>query len=694
MKIIRTAAVAFLFAATAFAAKQPVTHEALWLMKRVGAPSLSPDGRWVVTSVTVPSYDEKEQSSDLWIVPADGSAKPRQLTFTKGGESDLAWSPDGTKLAFSAKREGDDANQVYLLDVVNGGEARRITALSTGARSPEFTRDGRAILFSSVVFPDTLDDEANRKAAKDAKERKSNVRIYDSFPVRNWDRWLDEKDPHLFVQSLDNGARAKDVLAGTKFVAQAGFGGRTAEGSREDIAAEWSPDGQWVVFAATAGRNTAAFAEVDVDLYRVRRDGGEPEQLTDDAGNYGDPTFSSDGKTLFATFEPNNGKVYNLQRIVAFDWPSMKNRRVITANTDRSVGSWAVTPDDQVIYFSAEDAGLEKIYSVSTSGGDVKLALDPQRGVYTDLQIEGDAKKGAVLVGRWGSSVNPAEVVRIDIAGKKHQNLTEFAVAEAAALDWAPPQHMWFTSSRGARIHSLVFTPENFDPAKKYPMFVLIHGGPANMFRDAISLRWNYHLLAKPGYVIVAPNYTGSTGFGEKFAQAIQGDPLKGPGLDLNEAADEAIKRFPFIDASKQVAGGASYGGHLANWLQGTTTRYKALVSHAGLVNLESQWGTSDTMYGRELMNLGPIWEGGSVWREQSPLRYAKNFRTPMLISVGEKDFRVPLNQSLENWALHQRLKVPSRLLVWPEENHWILNGENSKVFYREVADWFAKWVK
>lgn len=694
MKTIRIAVAAVLFAATALAAKQPVTHEALWLMKRVGAPALSPDGRWVITSVTSPAYESKEQSTDLWIVPADGSAKPRQLTFTKAGESEVTWAPDNSRIAFSAQREGDETSQIYVLDVLRGGEAQRVTSVSTGARSPEFTRDGRSILFNSVVYPEAADDEANKKAAKESKDRKFNVRIYDSFPIRNWDRWLDEKQPHLFLQSLDSGALAKDVLAGTKPIASRGFGGRTAEGSREDIDAEWSPDGQAVVFTATTTRNTGAFAEIDVDLYRIPVSGGEPQQLTDDAGNYGDPQFSPDGRTLFVKFEPNTGKVYNLTRLVAFDWPSMKNRRVLTAATDRSVNSWSVTPDGRMIYFTAEDSGLEKIYSVPTAGGDVKLALAPQRGVYTDLAIEGDAKSGAVMVGRWASSIDPSEVVRIDITGAKHTNLTEFAVAEAAALDWAPPQHFWFTNSRGRKIHSLLLTPENFDPSKKYPLFVLIHGGPATMFRDAISLRWNYHLLAKPGYVIVATNYTGSTGFGEELGQAIQGDPLRGPGLDLNEAADEAIKRFSFIDATRQVAGGASYGGHLANWLQGTTTRYKALVSHAGLVNLESQWGTSDSMFGRELMNLGPIWGESSVWREQSPLRYAKNFKTPMLISIGEKDYRVPLNQSLENWALHQRLQVPSRLIVFPDENHWILNGENSKVFYREVHNWFGRWLK
>jgi dipeptidyl aminopeptidase/acylaminoacyl peptidase len=206
-------------------------------------------------------------------------------------------------------------------------------------------------------------------------------------------------------------------------------------------------------------------------------------------------------------------------------------------------------------------------------------------------------------------------------------------------------------------------------------------------------LRWNYHLLAAPGYVLLLTNYTGSTGFGEAFAQGIQGDPLKTPGDELNEAADEAIKRYAFIDNTRQCAGGASYGGHLANWLQASSTRYRCLVSHAGLVNLEAQWGTSDTIYGREVNLGGPPWEQAAVWREQNPIRYAAQFRTPTLVTVGENDFRVPLNNTLEYWSALQRMRVPSKLLVFPDENHWILKGENSKFFYAEVQAWLARWL-
>jgi len=673
----------------ALAAKQAPTHEALFLMKRVGAPAVSPDGKWVITSVTEPAYDEKEQTSDLWLVPADGSAKPRRITFTKASEGDVTWAPDSHRIAFSTKREGDDAAQIYILDVANGGEAQRVTSSATGARGPQFRPDGNAILYVTGVWPGAADEEVNRKLAKERKDRKYNVRVYTSFPVRQWDRWLDEQQTHLAVQLLD-GSKARDLLAGTKLVLEPGFSGRGGEGGRDEIDAAWSPDGQSVVFNATTKRNSAAYAEVAVDLYRVAAGGGEPELIAHADGGYGRLRFSSDGKTLFTLWEPNNGKVYNLTRLAAFDWPSMANRRVVTGSSDRSVNGYAIAPDGKTVYFTAEDAGLEKIYSVPAGGGDVKLAVDSERGVYTDLVIPEKAAS-TILFGRWGSSTDPAEVIRIDKSVRR--NLTNFTTDAAAAIDWQSPRHFYFTSSKGRKIHNMLVVPAGFDEGKKYPLLVLMHGGAANMWRDQISLRWNYHLLAKPGYVILLTNYTGSTGFGEQFAQNIQGDPLKTPAEEINEAADEAVKRFAFIDGTRQAAAGASYGGHLANWMEASTTRYKCLISHAGLANSESQWGTSDTIYGREMMNLGPPWEQGAVWREQNPIRYAARFKTPIMLSVGEHDYRVPMNETLEMWSAVQRMQVPSRLLVWPDENHWILNGENSRYFYKEVADWLARWL-
>jgi dipeptidyl aminopeptidase/acylaminoacyl peptidase len=623
-------------------------------------------------------------------VPSDGSEAPHRLTSTKVGESDIAWSPDSQRIAFVTKREGDDVNQVYTLDL-SGGEAHRVTSLSTGAAAPVFRPDGKAILFISDVYPNAADEEANRRIAEDRKKRKYTVREFDTFPIRRWDHWFDERQLHIFVQMLDPNAKAKDLLAGTKLVQSPGYGGVDLDNG-DDLNATWVPDGRSVVFVATTSRNAAAYASVHTHLYQVPAEGGEPRQLTTDNRTYDHPQFRPDGRALYFGVTDDHNQIYAHERIGMAPWPWSGESKVLTSSFDRSVSSWAVAPNSESIYLTAEDEGLEKLYSLSVNGGEVKLAAAPPRGVYTNLAVA-SASSTPVLVANWGSSIEPAEIVRIDPATKEHKRITSFAVDRAAKLDWQAPQHFWFTSSRGRRIHNMLVLPPNFDSSKKYPLLVEIHGGPANMWRDQITLRWNYHLLSKPGYVVLLTNYSGSTGFGEQFARAIQRDPFAGPASEINEAADEASRRFSFIDGSRQCAAGASYGGHLANWLEATTTRYRCLVSHAGLVNSEVQWRTSDSIYHRELMADGPPWEQTKVWTEQNPIRRAANFKTPMLLSVGEQDYRVPINNTLENWSALQRMKVPSRLLVWPNANHWITNGEDSRHFYEEVHAWLARWL-
>lgn len=670
-------------------ARRPITHEDVWLAKRIAGLDVSPDGRWVLFSVTEPAYDETRTASDLWLVPSDGSAEPRRLTATRPGEGGAAWSPDGRRIAFTARRDQDTVSQVYVLDIAAGGEAQRLTTIATGAGAPQWRPDGQAILFTSEVYPGAATDSANRAIAAERRARKYNVRTYDGFPIRNFDVWIGERRASLFVQTLEPGAQARDLLTGTEIARTPGFG--LAGG------ATWTPDGTGVAFAATLNRDQAAFADVIRSLFLVPAAGGEPRRLTLDSADYGGAEFSPDGRALYARMTPNNGRIYNASRLVMWDWPAMGAARVVTGGADRSVGSTAFSPDGRTVYFSAEEGSHVKLFRVPSGGGAAAEVGQLTTGTIAAFDVGGSAAV-PVIAGIWESAVNPPEVVRIDAATGQRTLLSRFNVERAAQIDWQPVREFDFRSSRGKRIHNMLVVPPGFDSTRAYPLFLVIHGGPTSDWIDQFVLRWNYHLLGSPGYVVLLTDYTGSTGYGERFAQEIQGDPLMGPGQELNEAVDEAIRRFRFIDGTKLVAGGASYGGHLSAWLEATTTRFRALIDHAGLVNLESQWGTSDGIYGRERTMGGPHWSRdprvAALWRDQNPIKRADAMRTPMLLSVGERDFRVPLNNTIEFWSVLQRQRVPSRLLVWPDENHWIMRGEDSRHFYQEVHAWIARWLR
>ncbi len=665
-------------------AKRPMTHEDLWLMKRLGAPATSPDGRWAVFSVTEPSYDAEEQVSDLWIVATDGATPQRRLTSTASPETGLAWSPDSRQIAFSAKRGEDEVSQSYTMDMTGPGEARRITSLATGAANPAWGPAGERLLFTSNVYPGKLTNQENADEKKARKDRKYKASVYEGFPVRRWDEWRDDRKQHLFVQQAKPDAEAKNLIAGSQLASATGFDGVNAPA--------WSPDGSAIVFSAEVNRDESAFASVKSDLYRVPVSGGEPKRLTSDAASYGDPTFSPNGRHLYALRSVENEHVYTLTRVARFDWPDVGAPEHLTSDFDRSVSGISFAADGKSLFLTADEAGRTRIFSLKSNGGTVR-GLDPEsRGVYSGVSSNRQGEQ--VLTALWQAGNKPAEIVRINPRNGKQSPLTSLNVTQAAEIDWQPFREFWFESKKGRRIHNWLVLPPGFDETKTYPLLLFIHGGPYSSSKDSSHLRWSAQLLAAPGYVVLMTDYTGSVGYGEEFSQRIQGDPLRTPGEEVLEAADQAIERFAFIDGERQCASGASYGGHLVNWLQAVTSDgFDCFVGHAGLVSLEGQWGTSDGIYHRERGNGGVPWGDSSVWKEQSPSTYAENFTTPTLLTIGERDYRVPLNQTLWTWAILQRLKTPSKLIVFHEENHWIGKGHDAKFFWNEVHAWLAKYL-
>ncbi|AVP96374.1 prolyl oligopeptidase [Ahniella affigens] len=685
MKQVALLAVSTLLLAAPAFSKQAITHEDLWLMPRVGPALVSPDGRQAIVPVTEPAYDPAQQRVDLWLLDVANQAAPRRLTHTLAPETTPAWSADSKRIAFATQRDGDSVAQIYVLDLAAGGEARRISSMTSAARNPQFSPDGLAVLFVSQV--DTT-SETDRTA-----RGKSTARVFDGFPIRFWDKWLGPNQLRVFYQSLDT-PEARDLLAGSTLVQSPGYGGRSGEAS-DEIDATFSPDGQSVLFVASQNRHLGASQFTNTNLYRVSVLGGEPERLTGVAGtgatdNYSRPRFSPDGLHLLAAVEPRTDRVYNATRLDVFRASGQFLRRLEAPN-GASIGAFDVGADNHTVFLSIEGAGQEQIWQQPLAGGTAKPLTQVPRGTYSNLSVARGGKQAVLLAGYESASV-PAEIVRIDPKRGSHETLSRFSTDRAAKLDLPELVPFWHEHA-GRPIHSLLVKPAGFDPARRYPVFALIHGGPHIMWRDQFFLRWNYHLLAGKDRVLILTNYRGSTGFGEAFAQAIQNDPLIGPAEDINTAVDAALKQFDFLDGSRQCAGGASYGGHLSNWLQASTTRYRCLVSHAGLINLESQWTTSDSVYGREANMGGPAFKDRTLWDQQNPIRRVEQFKTPVLVTIGELDYRVPINNTLEYWSMLKRQGIESRLIVFPDENHWILKGENSRFFYREVDSWLNRWL-
>lgn len=661
---------ALLLPSVAAAQRRPITHEDLWTLQRIGAPALSPDGKLAVFTVTEPSYDSSQTVTDLWIIATDGSAPARRFTNTRGGEGGATFSPDGTLVAFTARREGDDADQVYL-QPVGGGPARRLTTIATGASSPKFRPDGRAVLFETSSAP-------GPKPADSA-------RAYDAFPVRFWNRWLDPAiEPVIGWQLIDS--TVPTLVPVTPL--RGSFDGAGGE----VLNPVWTPDGRSIVFEAGANRADGMREPTETSLYIVPAGGGARRRIAPSGVSYSNPMFSPDGLSLYAMESrlPSARQIYFVTRLVRFSVSNWSLAGIVTEGWDRTVSALTITPDSKTLYVQAEDEGVVKIFRTTPAGGKPEVVQAPGMGAVTDISAKGD-----MVIGKFSASTDPGQIVRVDMAGKRYTTLTTFNAEKLATLLLPVPEHFWFTASNGKQIHSIVVPPPTVENGKKYPVIVFPHGGPNSMSADSFSTRWSYQLLGSQGYYVMATNYTGSTGFGEKFADDIERDVLRGPATEVLEAVAAAGKKYTQMDLGKQCAAGASYGGYLTNWFNGNTNQFKCLVTHAGAVNNESQYGFNDGGIDRELRMGAPIWETGKgQWFDQSPIRYSKNWKTPNLITQGELDYRVPIAESMTTFKLLQRLKVPVRLVVFPDEGHWVLKGPNSRRHMDEVLGWFAKYLK
>jgi dipeptidyl aminopeptidase/acylaminoacyl peptidase len=658
--------------AAAAQAKRPLTVEDMWAVKRPGAPALSPDGKWA--AVEVASYDMKENTSasDIWLLATDGSAQKR-LTTHAARESGPAWSPDGKWIAFTTRREGDDATQIYVISP-EGGEARRVTKISTGASGIKWLADSQHIAFVSWVWPQLKSDEEQARKLKEQRESKVKAYVIETTNFRYWDHWVaDGRLPHLFTVNVATGDTL-DVLAGTNLSLP-----RTEPGAGSY---DFSPDGNEAAIVTDLEPDPGYRPNDDVVVLDTRS--GKWWNLTEDnKADDGSPRYSPDGKWLAYTRQliPD---APDRQRVVVVD-RAAKSKRTVAENWDYSVGGLIWTPDSKGFVLTAEEKGRQHIWTLAASGGTPKAIA--QGGTNSSLDLSGDGKTIAFVRTTMGM---PGAVFAANADGANARKLEKFNDELVAQWDLGEVRSVDYKGWNGESVQMWVIYPPKFDRSKKWPLLQMVHGGPHGAWMDQFHFRWNMHAFAAAGYVVAAVNYHGSPGWGDAFTDSIHGRYGTKEFADIEAGTDFLIAEG-YIDADRLTAAGGSYGGYLVAWMNGHTNRYKAYVCHAGVYDLVAQMA-SDYVRGRQRAYGGFPWEAPGA-AKSSPHTYAKNFKTPTLVVHGEQDFRVPLTQGLEYYTTLRMLDVPAKLLYFPDENHWVLKPQNSRLWYQEFFAWLEKYA-
>ena len=680
MAVVATASVAARVAAGQTAEKRAITFKDLISLHRVGEPQISPDGNWIAYSVATPDLEANRSVRDIWVVAAGGGGEARQLT--RGGSDTRArWSPDGKKLAFISGRSGTP--QIYWI-ALDGGEATRLTSISTGADNELWSPDGKTVAFISSVYPDCRDDACN--AARDAAKEKNKVkaRIYEKLLYRHWNEWWDGKRSHLFVAAMVGGGAARDLTPGANYDVPP-----FSEGAPEAIA--FSPDGRELCFTANTDKDEAL--STNGDLFTVEVSGGsEPKRITTNPGNDWGPAYSRDGKWIAYRAQFLAGYEADRWRLMLFNRATSATATV-TEEFDHSVESYEWSPDSQTIYFTAEENGEMILWGV---------ALPPRnevKGVLAGFNSEFDlSSDGNTLAIVRTSLTLPAEVFAMDFKkSSTPRQLTHHNDMLLSQLELAPPEAFWFEGADKAKVEGFIIRPPHFDAARKYPALFLIHGGPQGAWTDAWGYRWNQQVMAAGGYVVVMVNPRGSTGYGQKFTAEISRDWGGRVYEDLMKGLDAAIAKYPFIDGARVGAAGGSYGGYMIDWIATHTDRFKCLISHAGPYDLVSEYGATEELWFADWEFGGPPWVKPELYRKWAPSEFAAGlgkYKTPSLVVGGELDFRVPYNQDLEFFTALQVQGVPSKLVIFPDEGHWVLKPQNSELWYGTFLDWLGRYLR
>jgi dipeptidyl aminopeptidase/acylaminoacyl peptidase len=672
---MRRIVLAFLcVAAVSVAQRQPFTVDTMLKLARIGEPVLSPDGAQVAFAVQTVDLDKNTKPSQIYVVPTQGGT-PRQLTAEGTLNERPRWSSDSKQLYFVSNRTG--SSQVWVMSA-DGSNPHQITKFAAEAGGILVSPDGKKIVFLSSVYPECgADDACNQRSLDEESKNKVKARIYTSLLYRHWTQWRGTRRQHLMVMNTD-GSEIKDLTPGLHDVPPFSLGGQ------DDYAI--SPDSSEVAFSMNIDPDPAT--STNADIFVVPIGGGDVKRISTGPGADSTPLYSPDGKLLAFRSQARGGYESDRWRLLVLDRASGRTTN-LTENLDRWVGSVTWSPDSTRLFFTVEDRGRTGLQMIQASGGGSRNII-AGASTLADVQFTAD---GRTMIYTEVSGSHPTEIFRATSNGGTGVALTHLndAVLSNAAI--TPLEEMFADSPDRTRVHAFIVKPPDFSPAKKYPVLFLIHGGPQGSWGEEWTYRWNAQVFAGAGYLVVMPNPRGSTGYGQRYTEEISGD-WGGKAYEDIMAVVDSVASLPYADGNRMAAAGGSYGGYMVDWMLGHTDRFKAFVTHAGVFDLRSMAAETEELWFVNWEFKGMPWDNPELYSKWSPSNFVKEFKTPTLVMHGEQDFRVPVSQGMQLFTALQSQKVPSKLILFPDEGHWILKPQNTVLWYTQFLDWINQWTK